>query len=65
MWQKPYTFFTSDEFCAVYNQNAELHLYHMNLKYEKNRKCVRLRNSIFLLSKSDTVVNMVYKIKDE
>ena len=68
MLPKPYSFFTS-EFCVFYNQNVLLHLLSCEFSnvYEKNRKCVRMRNSqyIFFLIKSYTVVNMVYKIKDE
>ena len=32
MLPKSYSFFTSDEFCVFFNQNALLHLYHANFQ---------------------------------
>ena len=50
MWPKPYSFFASDEFC----QNALLHLYHANSKYEKNRKMCK--NEKFTINFKNQVV---------
>ena len=67
MLPKPYILYTSSEIFVYFITKMLYCIFIMRIsKYEKKRKCVRMRNSqYFFKIKSYTVVNMVDKIKDE
>ena len=61
MWPKPYSFFTSDEFCVFYNQNALLHLYYANFQIRENRKMCK-NEKFTVIFKNQVVYSSEYSL---